>query len=206
MDPNERGRHCTKCSYDVVDFTSFTDKELYQYFQNTKGRVCGRLNNHQVERPIQEHFVKKRSLVGSLKFVASLLLGTALVVPVKAKETITQSTKEEDSSDVLDVDFLPKEYPVASHDLDDFDKELILGFCVVSHPEPINTINRRFSSFREIMKKVSNGFTKNVDQFQQGDLENKPKKPVNDEENDEIDKIGEAILNEEKVRAKRSID
>ena len=52
MTPNEKGKHCLVCQKTVVDFTSMTDAQIIDYFQNYKGSTCGRFYESQVERPI----------------------------------------------------------------------------------------------------------------------------------------------------------
>ncbi len=76
MTPDEKGRHCNLCSKSVVDFSKFTDKELLEFFSKVKEKVCGRINNYQLNRVIAVHepsdtFIFKR-----------LLLGTALAAGV----------------------------------------------------------------------------------------------------------------------------
>jgi hypothetical protein len=52
MTPSGNGRHCAHCSTTVIDFTAWTDKELYNFFAGNKGYVCGRYLATQVGRPI----------------------------------------------------------------------------------------------------------------------------------------------------------
>lgn len=53
MTPNEQGRFCDSCQKCVVDLTEFSDKQLYEYITAHKGeRVCGRINQWQLKRPI----------------------------------------------------------------------------------------------------------------------------------------------------------
>src|SRR5690606_19678350 len=54
MTPHEQGRFCDSCRKCVVDFTRFTDGEVYRFFTEHKGeKVCGRINRAQLNRPIQ---------------------------------------------------------------------------------------------------------------------------------------------------------
>lgn len=53
MTPQEQGRFCNSCQKCVVDLTQFSDKQLYEYITAHKGeRVCGRINQWQLNRPI----------------------------------------------------------------------------------------------------------------------------------------------------------
>ncbi|MBW7913117.1 MAG: carboxypeptidase regulatory-like domain-containing protein [Taibaiella sp.] len=53
MTPQEQGRFCDNCQKCVVDFTGFTDEQLYKYFREHKGEnVCGRFQNWQLKRQV----------------------------------------------------------------------------------------------------------------------------------------------------------
>lgn len=53
MTPQEKGRYCDACKKCVVDFTGFTDRQLYDYFiQHANENICGRFHNTQLNRPI----------------------------------------------------------------------------------------------------------------------------------------------------------
>lgn len=53
MTPQEQGRFCDSCQKCVVDFTSYSDEELYKYLQQHKNeQVCGRVKSTQLNRPI----------------------------------------------------------------------------------------------------------------------------------------------------------
>jgi hypothetical protein len=53
MTPNGNGRFCTHCQTTVIDFTTWTDHQLYEYFASHKGRTCGQFLRTQLNRPIQ---------------------------------------------------------------------------------------------------------------------------------------------------------
>lgn len=53
MTPQQQGRFCNSCQKCVVDFTNFSDEELYIYLLKHKGeKVCGRLGDWQLKRQI----------------------------------------------------------------------------------------------------------------------------------------------------------
>jgi TonB family protein len=78
MTPNEKGRHCTSCSKTVIDFSKYTDKELFEFLSKTKESVCGRLSQYQVNRPIQVYQSDNNSLW------QKLMWGTALATSLAA--------------------------------------------------------------------------------------------------------------------------
>lgn len=52
MTPNERGRFCAHCQKTVIDFTTWPDSALYNFFEKSNGNVCGHFNRSQLEREI----------------------------------------------------------------------------------------------------------------------------------------------------------
>ena len=53
MTPQQQGRFCDSCQKCVVDFTGFSDEQLYKFFQQHKGQqVCGRFSNKQLNKAI----------------------------------------------------------------------------------------------------------------------------------------------------------
>jgi TonB family protein len=78
MTPNEKGRHCSNCNKTVVDFSKYTDKELFEFLSKTKESVCGRLNPYQVNRPITVYQPENSSLW------QKLMWGTALATSLAA--------------------------------------------------------------------------------------------------------------------------
>lgn len=54
MTQQEQGRFCSSCQKCVVDFTGFTDEQLYTYLLAHKNeRICGRVHIAQTNRAIQ---------------------------------------------------------------------------------------------------------------------------------------------------------
>src|ERR1700722_1234614 len=78
MTVNEKGRHCSSCNKTVVDFSNYTDKELFEFLSKIKGSVCGRLNPYQVNRPITVYQPENNSLW------QKLMWGTALATSLAA--------------------------------------------------------------------------------------------------------------------------
>lgn len=52
MTPCEEGRFCSSCQKTVIDFTSWSDKALYEFFSTQKGKFCGRFTSTQLHRQI----------------------------------------------------------------------------------------------------------------------------------------------------------
>ena len=52
MTSNAGGRFCDQCSKTVIDFTTWSDSALYNFFAKKPQHVCGRFVNTQLHRPI----------------------------------------------------------------------------------------------------------------------------------------------------------
>lgn len=52
MSPVSGGRFCSHCQTPVVDFSTWTDAELFQFFSKKNSRLCGRFVDTQLNRPI----------------------------------------------------------------------------------------------------------------------------------------------------------
>ncbi len=69
MTPAEQGRFCSSCQKCVVDFTGFSDRQLYEYLlANKTKQVCGRFYDTQLNRtihiPPQPHSALYRYFIG----------------------------------------------------------------------------------------------------------------------------------------------
>lgn len=82
MSPVEQGRFCSSCQKEVVDFTMQTDEEIISFLNNYNGSACGRFNDEQLDKPIQQIELKPAS--SFLKYAAGLLL-PAFLFATKAK-------------------------------------------------------------------------------------------------------------------------
>lgn len=82
MTPTEQGRYCSSCQKCVVDFTRFTDRQLYEFFSKHQGqKICGQVNNSQLNRLILPP--QQRTLIFK-KYYAFIGLTIALLeYPVK---------------------------------------------------------------------------------------------------------------------------
>src|ERR1700704_4965129 len=76
MKPNEQGRHCMSCQKTVVDFTSMSDKEILAHISKATSSVCGRLDNHQLNRELVDQVIKKKF---SFAYVWNVIVATFLI-------------------------------------------------------------------------------------------------------------------------------
>lgn len=52
MTPQEQGRLCAKCNIVVKDFSSMSNEEIMKFLNKKAGRICGRVNDEQLNKPI----------------------------------------------------------------------------------------------------------------------------------------------------------
>src|SRR5205809_5357435 len=60
MTPTEQGKFCGSCSKQVIDFTLMTDKQILNFLSNQPGKLCGRFDAEQLQRPLVETKIKKK--------------------------------------------------------------------------------------------------------------------------------------------------
>lgn len=77
MTPTGGGRYCNSCAKQVVDFTPFSDEQLVRFFYEQGGTVCGRLNNHQLNRVLTEN-----NLSTGYSVVARIAAGLLVAAPL----------------------------------------------------------------------------------------------------------------------------
>ncbi|MBD1434919.1 carboxypeptidase-like regulatory domain-containing protein [Sphingobacterium sp. DN00404] len=84
MSPSERGRHCSVCQTEVVDFTDWKTDDIIGYIQNTNKKICGRINRI----PNHNWFWKSKSYI---RVAASLILSTT--IGIKSTQATFKSNK-----------------------------------------------------------------------------------------------------------------
>jgi len=95
MTPLQQGRFCDSCQKCVVDFTEFSDEQLYKFLDFHKGqKICGRFQTIQLNRPIniphQPHSTLYKWIIAA---------GLALVfVAVPEGKSFAQAPKVEQNS------------------------------------------------------------------------------------------------------------
>ena len=86
MTTNKSGKFCDLCNENVIDFTDLSDKEIVRIIKRNNGKLCGRFNTEQLERPLAIN-PKDNNYSFFAKVAATLLLFTV------TKETTGQSEK-----------------------------------------------------------------------------------------------------------------
>jgi hypothetical protein len=77
MTLGEKGRHCSLCNNTIIDFSTFTDKELVAYLSKAKGEICGRVDNSQLNRLLVANELSNTPAFRRLLLGAALTAGIA---------------------------------------------------------------------------------------------------------------------------------
>lgn len=95
MSPTEQGKFCHSCNKEVVDFTHFSDKRLIDYLENSKISVCGKVNNHQLNRTLISPATYQLPQFSRIyKFIASILFAT-IITKVEGQEPVQNESTEQ---------------------------------------------------------------------------------------------------------------
>jgi CarboxypepD_reg-like domain len=99
---SEKGRFCSNCTKNVMDFSALTDNQIIHLIENSNGKLCGRLNKNQVDRIME---IQNQHNFGTTiyKLLAGLLLFSSL------DSLLAQSTIKNNQT-VLRTDNVGKEY------------------------------------------------------------------------------------------------
>lgn len=76
MTPTERGKFCSHCQKEVIDFSTKTDSEIANFIKQNKGNLCGRFKTTQLNK---EYNYTEQEKYSNLKYAAALALGLLTV-------------------------------------------------------------------------------------------------------------------------------
>ncbi len=83
MSPVEKGKFCSSCEKEVVDFSYMSDRQVAEFFKKpSNGSVCGRFMSDQLDREIE--IPKKR--IPFLKYFFSFLLPAIFISKASAQQ------------------------------------------------------------------------------------------------------------------------
>lgn len=79
MKMHGKGRHCDLCNKIVTDFSLWSDKQIIAFLKQSHADICGRLQPHQLDRPLDPNTSngKKTKLKLVFTFLTSLWIGTS---------------------------------------------------------------------------------------------------------------------------------
>ncbi|NLR65332.1 hypothetical protein HGH92_13520 [Chitinophaga varians] len=71
------GKHCDSCAKTVIDFSFMTDAEIFAVINNSRGKVCGRFQDNQLNRLINPPASPRKNFLPALVLTAGLITGIA---------------------------------------------------------------------------------------------------------------------------------
>lgn len=100
MTPCEQGRYCAQCQKQVIDFTTWSDAALFNFFATRPQNVCGRMLVSQTQRaihiPPQPHSRLYRMVVAmGLAALAAQPVNAQSKPPLKNDTVLTATTLQE---------------------------------------------------------------------------------------------------------------
>ena len=60
MTPTQQGKFCASCNKQIVDFSLMTDNQLLNFLSHQPGKLCGRFDAEQLQRPLVETRIEKK--------------------------------------------------------------------------------------------------------------------------------------------------
>jgi hypothetical protein len=180
MEQSEKGRFCSSCQKEIIDFSSLTDKELYQYFSNAKIIPCGIFHQSQLNTSIVPKEIKSKPWNHIHKKVAAVLAflslkpsgtmaqdGPQTVIQPAAKKNKFDSTKkiviggsvkDADGNVIEDAEISFNDKSIAKSDKEGkfqfeimIDAELKSSIITVSYPGKIRAVR----SYHPVMQSTS---------------------------------------------------
>lgn len=73
MTPTEKGRFCSVCERNLIDFTHFSDDELLRFVKNNKHKICGRFSKNQLDRKLESTAISENKIIQYSKVAGFVL-------------------------------------------------------------------------------------------------------------------------------------
>lgn len=86
--PTEKGGFCGACQKEVIDFTTWSEQDIKNYFQQRRGAVCGKFRPHQLR--LYRDTAPRKGWMPSLITFALLIISR----PAEAQTTAKPHTEE----------------------------------------------------------------------------------------------------------------
>lgn len=114
MSPMDKGRYCGHCSKKIIDFTKLADHEVARIFLDSKGAVCGRFNENQLNRDL---LYIERDRANAI--VPALLVSTALAAGIASNAVANRQITDIRQTEQSDTTGVPVPVEVSNKDKSD---------------------------------------------------------------------------------------
>lgn len=88
--PTAQGGFCQACQKEVINFTKWTDQAIADYFENAKGKTCGRFQKHQLNAARPQKKSSQWPIAALFTLVAVGISKPAEAKDPKPKQSIEQ--------------------------------------------------------------------------------------------------------------------
>jgi hypothetical protein len=79
------GRFCGSCEKKVIDFSLMSDRQILEILRNSKGEVCGRFVNEQLNRNLAVSSQQSNALIPAVLISTALMTATAVHATAEKK-------------------------------------------------------------------------------------------------------------------------
>jgi len=134
MTSTEQGRFCKACQHQVIDFTKLTDAQIVAYLSKQQGRVCGRMQNFQMNRNLLLPQIESKSWIQKMiAFVVFMLsFGTIKAQEATSAEPIVETVLSDSIPPVQKTDSIQTtQITIRGRIVDKSDMEPIFGCRVM---------------------------------------------------------------------------
>lgn len=97
MNAHQQGKFCDSCQKAVIDLTTKSDQEILRLYKLNNGKMCGRVNSNQLNRPMDVREEQSMFSTKLSKAAASVALFSILQNDVNGQDSIPESTEMIDS-------------------------------------------------------------------------------------------------------------
>jgi len=131
MTPEDKGRFCLQCQKTVVDFSMMSDKEIVQFVNHAKGKICGRFDSRQLNRELI--VAKEKRWYKPVSSIAAILSALYLFIPTakgKTRDNVEQNTSCRKNADTTQPLPEKKRYDVITGTVKDENGDSLRGVTI----------------------------------------------------------------------------
>jgi hypothetical protein len=101
MEQSSRGKFCSSCKREVIDFSGFTDQELHEFFSKRTEIPCGRFHSSQLNRQILREVPRVVAWPNLSKRIAAVLAFLTLKFSESTAQINTPATTQATAKQLL---------------------------------------------------------------------------------------------------------